>query len=382
MTDTPDPTPAELRLRLRQQELATRFGLFALEQDELQPVLDEACRVAAEGLQTRFAKVLRWQPDAGDFLTVAGVGWRPGVVGVFRLGPGRLSPAGHVFETGAPIVSNDLAAETRFRVPEVLVEHGIRSAINVPIRGRAVAYGVLEMDSTARGEFGDADLAFLQALANTLSATVERDARRAELAQVAQAKDRLLRDKDLLMQEVHHRVRNSLQLVHTLLLLQARTGGTDARGALAAAAQRVMTVAAVHERLYRGGSVTEADAAEYLGGLVDDLRRSLVEPAGRTIELAAEAMRLPADQLTPLGLVTTELVTNALKYGRGQIRLSVRHGAGGVEVSERDEGPGLPPDFDPARSQGLGMRLILALAKGRDAIRVEPDGGITVVMTP
>ena len=74
MSDAPDSTPAELRLRLRQQELATRFGLFALEQDELQPVLDEACRVAAEGLETRFAKVMRWQPDAGDFLTAAGVG--------------------------------------------------------------------------------------------------------------------------------------------------------------------------------------------------------------------------------------------------------------------------------------------------------------------
>ena len=382
MTDAPDPPPDELRLRLHQQELATRFGLFALEQDGLQPVLDEACRVAAEGLQTRFAKLLRREADEGDFLTVAGVGWRPGVVGHARLGPGRLSPAGYVSEAGAPVISNDLAAETRFRVPGVLVEHGIRSAINVPLRGRTALYGVLEVDSTARDEFCGADLAFLQALANTVSATVERDARRVELAQVAEAKDKLLRDKDLLMQEVHHRVRNSLQLVHTLLLLQARAGGADARGALQVAAQRVMTVAAVHERLYRGGSVTEADAAEYLGGLVDDLRRSLVEPAGRTIELHAESLRLPADQLTPLGLVTTELVTNTLKHGRGRIRLRVRREAGGIEISARDDGPGLPADLDPARSQGLGMRLILALAKGRDAIRVEPDGGISVVMTP
>lgn len=382
MSAAPDPTPDELRLRLRQQELATHFGLFALEQDGSQPVLDEACRVAAAGLQTRFSKVLRWRPDAGDFLTVAGVGWRPGVVGVCRLGPGRLSPAGYVFETGEPVLSNDLAAETRFRVPDVLSEHGVRSAINVPVRGRGALYGVLEVDSTARDDFCDADLAFLQAVGNTLSATVEREVRRAELAQIAEAKDELLRDKDLLMQEVHHRVRNSLQLVHTLLLLQARAGGTDARGALQAAAQRVMTVAAVHERLYLGGSVTEADAAEYLGGLVDDLRRSLVEPAGRGIELHAEPMPLSADRLTPLGLVTTELVTNALKYGRGHIRLRVRHGANGIEISARDDGPGLPPDLDPAHSRGLGMRLISTLAKGRDAVRADPDGGITVVMTP
>lgn len=381
MNDAPDPPPDELRLRLRQQELATRFGLFALEQEGLQAVLDEVCRVAAEGLETRFAKVMRWQPDEGDFLTVAGVGWRPGVVGQARLGPGRLSPAGHVSETGSPVVTDDFATETRFGVPAVLTEHGIRSAINVPVRGRAVPYGALEVDSTARDNFCDADLAFLQALANTLSAAVERDARRAELAQVAAAQEKLLQDKDLLMQEVHHRVRNSLQLVHTLLLLQARSGGADARGALQAAAQRVMTIAAVHERLYRGGSVTEADAAEYLGGLVDDLRRSLVEPAGRGVELRAEPMRLSADQLTPLGLVAAELVTNALKYGRGHIRLAVRRGAGGIEVSAKDDGPGLPPGFDPARGQGLGMRLILTLAKGRDAIRVEPDGGVTVVMT-
>lgn len=382
MDDAPDPTPDELRLRLRQQELATRFGLFALEQEGLQPVLDEACRVAAEGLQTRFSKILRWRPDSGDFLTVAGVGWRPGVVGVCRLGPGRLSPAGYAFETGDAVICNDLAAETRFEVPGVLPEHGIRSAINVPIRGGGPFCGTLEVDSTARDEFCGADLAFLQALANTLCVTVEREARRVELAQAAEAKDKLLRDKDLLMQEVHHRVRNSLQLVHTLLLLQARAGGTDARGALSAAAQRVMTVAAVHERLYRGGSVTEADAAEYLGGLVDDLRRSLVEPAGRSIELRAESMPLSADRLTPLGLVTTELVTNALKYGRGHIRLHVRPGENGIEISARDDGPGLPPDLDPAHSRGLGMRLISTLAKGRDAVRADPDGGITVLMTP
>lgn len=390
------PPPPDFGPRLRQQDLAGGFGLFALGQDKLQPVLDEACRVAAEGLGVPLAKLLRLDPERGDFLTVAGVGWRPGVIGVCRLGPGCLSPAGFCVETGEAAVSNRLEQENRFAVPPVLAEHGVHSAIDVPVPapsgGPARFWGVLEADGTGHDAFTRADTAFLRLLAATLGACVEREARRAELRRVAEAREALLRDKDLLMQEVHHRVKNSLQLVHALLATQARASGVpEAREQLLEAAQRVMTIGAVHERLYQGGSVQEADAAAYLAGLVEDLRRSMSDAAaGRTIELdmPPPPLRLPADRLTPLGLIATELVTNALKYGRGRVRLSVRPAAavpGGVEVACEDEGPGLPADFDPRRGRGLGMRLIAALAKGAEPIRVDraaPHARVVVTLTP
>lgn len=99
-------------------------------------------------------------------------------------------------------------------------------------------------------------------------------------------------------------------------------------------------------------------------------------------------LRLPADRLTPLGLVAAELVTDALKHGRGRGRLSVRPAAGvpgGVEVACEDEGPGLADDFDPRRSRGSGMRPIAALAKGPEPIRLDrvaPYARVAVTLTP
>ena len=167
---------------------------------------------------------------------------------------------------------------------------------------------------------------------------------------------------------MHHRVKNSLQLVTALLTTQARGSDVPAvREQLLEAAGRVATIGAVHERLYQDGSGAGADAEAYLAGLVGDLRRSMSDAAaGRTIELDVPppTLWLPADRLTPLGLIVTELVTNALKYGQGRVRLVVHPTKAGIEVACEDKGPGFPETFDPRRGRGLGMRLVAALAKG------------------
>jgi two-component sensor histidine kinase len=440
--------------------------------------MEEACRVASEGLESSFAKVLRYVAAEGDFLLQAGIGWRPGLIGYARFGADLASPAGYAFRTGKPVVSNHLSGEDRFRTPAIMAEHGIRRAINVLIgSGDAPAFGVLEVDSGDRSDFTARDISFLQGLANIIAAAVDRavqnDAlQRSEaltrrlfesspdcvkvldadgtlqrmnanglalleiddLASVAgrpwdrlwpagqrdkarlatqaardgrvgrfeasrpaaggalkwwdvtvssrditmrmqdsEAKDALLRQKDLLMQEVHHRVRNSLQLVHTLLQLQARDmADSAAHRALTEAGQRVMTVAAVHRQLYVGQSVHEADLLPYLSGLLDDLRASLSDGAGgRGITWAAEPAVLSAECLTTLGLIVAELVTNALKYGQGEVKVSVHVVRHVVRIAVEDEGPGFPPDFDPAQSSGLGMRLVISMARGADAVHVD-----------
>ncbi len=481
-------------MRLGQQELVAGLGLFALEAPSIAVVLNEVCRVAALGLRTEFAKVLRPRPEADDLLVIAGVGWRPGVVGHATLGAHVDSPAGFALHSRQAVLSNDLRNEGRFRMPTLLLEHGVQSAINVPIGGAGQeAYGVLEVDSTARHEFVAADTMFLQSLGNVLAAAVIRSdmdevaARREALARqvfesspdcvkvldlegrllamnvngalaieaadsnelvgtmwrdwwpdesqpavreaVAEAvqgtvgrftaasrnragatvwwdalvapvlngdgqpfrlvvisrdvtaqieseraKDALLRDKDLLMQEVHHRVKNSLQLVRTLLQLQGRSASDETRAQLEEAAGRIMTIGTVHQRLYEGGSVVDTDAAAYLEALIADMRTMLADSAGgREIMLQAEPMMLTADQVTPLGLVASELVTNALKYGEGRVKVGLRRVPAGLEVAVEDGGPGFPEAFDPRRKSGLGMRLIAALAKGEgiNAIKVD-----------
>jgi two-component sensor histidine kinase len=357
----------ELVQRLRQQELIAAFGLAALREPDQQALLDEACRIAAEGMGSRFAKVLEYDRARDDFLLRAGIGWRPGVVGHARIEAGTGSAAGYALKTGLPVLSNELATESRFRTPKLLVDHGIQRALNVVLRGDSDAWGVLEVDRGDGETFAERDIAFLQALSNTVSVARERADGRAALLLAAAAKDALLREKDLLMQEVHHRVRNSLQLVQTLLSLQARGQEPALAERLQEAATRVRTIGAVHGRLYQGGSVTESDAALYVAGLLDDLRGSLADvAAGRDIVLDAPTLMLPADRLTPLGLVTTELVTNALKYGSG--RVSVRLSVDGetLLVVVEDAGGGFPTDFEPGRSRGLGMRLVTAMARGGD----------------
>ncbi len=96
-------------------------------------MLDEACRVAAMGIRCPMAKVLERLPEQGRFLVRAGVGWRPGVVGRSCVGGGGPSPAGLALRLGEPVISNQLAAETRFRTPTVLLEHGVRRLFSVPI---------------------------------------------------------------------------------------------------------------------------------------------------------------------------------------------------------------------------------------------------------
>ena len=359
-------TPDELALRLQQQELVASFGIFALEVGALQRLLDEACRIAAAGLGTTLAKVLRYRPTVQDLLVEAGVGWHAGVVGNSTLGSGLDSPAGFALHTGEPTISNALAQEQRFRVPALLAEHGVQSALNVLIGGGGRdRFGVLEVDSTRRHEFVQADTAFLQALANVLAAGLAR-------IEAEEIKDGLLRDNDMLMREVHHRVKNSLQLVRTMLGLQSRTASDETRAALDSAAARIMSIAAVHHRLYEGGSVEDADASVYLDGLIHDLRKMLVDlDDGRTIHLHAQSVMLTADTLTPLGLIVSELVTNAFKHGFGDVTVTLRSEEGRLHLVVEDGGPGFPPASET--KGGLGMRLVTALAKGKGAPSVTID---------
>ena len=371
------PATSELALRLRQQELVAAFGLFALREDRLEASMQQACEVAARGLETDFSKVLIYRAAEGDLLIGYGIGWAAGVVGHATLGADLASPAGYALHTGVPVVSNHLAQESRFRTPAVLAEHGIMRAINVIIVGdKGVPFGVLEVDSTDRLDFSIHDMAFMQSLANVLSAAVDRNARQA----VQQA---LLREKDLLMLEVHHRVKNSLQLVQTMLQLQARgIPDGEERNRLQDAASRIMTIAAVHRRLHQEGGIDGTDAASYLRGLIEDIGASLTPDAAlRPIEVEVDPFIISADQITPVGLIATELVTNALKYGTGRVLVRVHSSDNGLTIAVEDEGPGFLDTFDPALSTSLGMRLVTALARAPNPIDIDrsvPFARVTV----
>ena len=214
------------------------------------------------------------------------------------------------------------------------------------------------------------DASFDQVRARAL---LERDKASAE-ADLRASNARL----EALLGEVNHRVANSLQLVSAMVRLQA-TALTDpsAREALEDTQRRIQAIAQVHRRLYTSNDVENVDMQEYLGALVDELADTWSSEAQpRALSLAAEPIRLATDRAVSLGVIVTELVTNACKYaypnGPGEVRVALtRTAEGEFLLAVEDDGCGMPADAAP-RGTGLGTKLIRAMAQSLQSI-VEYD---------
>jgi two-component sensor histidine kinase/HAMP domain-containing protein len=195
---------------------------------------------------------------------------------------------------------------------------------------------------------------------------------------------RALAEKETLLREVHHRVKNNLQVVHSLLSLQARPGdGSAASLLLEDARQRVRTIALVHESLYQSNDLADVPAAEFLERVAQNVA-SVFHASAEDIRLTVQAddIRLDVDQAVPLGLIINELVTNAYKYafdGRqnGTLEISLRRDTDNdLVLIVDDDGPGLPPDLDVRRPGSLGLMLVQALAgQLRGRVEVGPGPG-------
>lgn len=180
----------------------------------------------------------------------------------------------------------------------------------------------------------------------------------------------------VLAREADHRIRNSLQTVMTLLEQQAgQSELAEVRAALGVAGTRIAAIAQVHATLHAGtvcyGDTPTIDLADYLQTLCVMLRRALdLDDDARTLVVAVEALALPPVMAGQLGLIVTELVSNAVRHGsppgqRAVIRvIGSRCSDGSYELCIEDDGVGLPPGFDlQQRSSGLGLRVVSLLAR-------------------
>jgi len=192
----------------------------------------------------------------------------------------------------------------------------------------------------------------------------------------------LVQQRTLLIDEVNHRVKNSLQQIASVVRLQARAlPAGEARDALDKTLQRIMAVGRVHERLYKAeGQFGVFDGGAYAAALAHELVESL---AREDIELSTDVESVDVDsrQAAPLALILNELVTNALKYGcpsdrPGKIHVGFRTFGDGYRLSVSDEGDGLPKNFSASSKKSLGMRAIEALARQLDGrLLIEPGPG-------
>ena len=184
---------------------------------------------------------------------------------------------------------------------------------------------------------------------------------------------------EALLAEVNHRVANSLQLVSAMVRLQAGAlQDGAARAALDDTQRRINAIAQVHRRLYTGGDVEHVDMREYLTTLVDELGQTWsTAERPRDLRLAAEAIHLPTDRAVSLGVIVTELVSNACKYaypsGQGEVRIALRRVDDALFLlAVEDDGVGMSGTIAPGGT-GVGTKLIRAMAQSlQSAIEYDP----------
>jgi len=181
---------------------------------------------------------------------------------------------------------------------------------------------------------------------------------------------RSLREKEALLKEVHHRVKNNLQVVTSLLRLEAgRTAEPGTKLVLREMQGRIRSMALLHETLYRSGNFARIDLADYLGQLAAQLFRAHnTDAQGVRLALDLSNVWIEIDQAIPCGLIVNELVTNCLKHafppGReGEVRITLERNGDRARLLVSDDGIGFPEDFDARRATSLGLQLVSDLIR-------------------
>ena len=371
---------ALLMARVRQQAAIAQFGKEALRNKAFDELLQQAAILVAEGLEIERSKVLEALPEGDCLLVRAGVGWDPGIVGVATIGADTHSPAGYALKTGEPVVSEDLSRERRFEIPEILRAHGIESTINVIIRGEGEPFGVLEVDSTEPRQFSQDDINFMQSCANLVASALDRLTTETELQQT-------LEEKQVLLYELQHRVKNSLQQITALVNMERRKiADPEIRHPLEVLGGRLEALSVVYRKLYLVNHHTEVDLGGYLAELAGELFAFHgVDPDLISQDLQLAELRVDLDCALPLGLVACEFIVNSFKHAfpQGTGRIGILLESAGPDAGQlilTDNGVGIDGTGNPTNGSGLTLIKLLAAQVGGE-LQIESEAGVRMVIT-
>jgi len=204
-------------------------------------------------------------------------------------------------------------------------------------------------------------------------------------------RERQLMGKDATIREIHHRVKNNLQTVAALLRLQARrVGAPEARLALEESVRRVSSIAVVHETL--SGTLEESVDFDQVAERVAAMVMDVLAPENVTVARTGSFGTLPSELATPLAMVLTELLQNAVEHGydgvdrAGLVEIAVERLEGGqLRVAVRDDGRGLPPEFNTSATDRLGLQIVQTLVDselgGRLELAAREGGGAVATVT-
>lgn len=277
-------------------------------------------------------------------------------------------------QSGQPVMSADLASDPRFHPSELTERANVRSLLSVPLRVRDRTLGVVNCYTGRHHKFTQPEINLLQTLANQTALAIENAG---------------LVVKSAMVREMHHRVKNNLQMIAMLLRLQMREGReVSGREVLTETINRILSIAAVHEILAAEG-LHQVAVRAMLERVVHTVTQTMAPPGfALEVRIEGDEVSLPSQQATSLALVVNELLQNSMEHafpGRshGQVVIVLMLGPEALRVEVRDDGVGLPEGFSPDRSADLGLQIVTTLVqddlKGR--IWFTSAGGARAVIT-
>jgi len=353
----------EVRVRARQQEVLGRLGERALIESDLQTFFNDVVITVGDILDVELVKILELVPGDGELLLRAGTGWHSGLVGTAVVSTSRDSQAGYTLAAGRPVITEDLATETRFSGHALLHEHGVISGIATPIAGRdGRAYGVLGAHSAHPHKFNDYDVSFVAAVANVVAGAIQRR--------------QLDQRHELMIRELRHRSGN---LFSQLLALFSQTAKNSRSlpDLVIKYEARVLALANAHRLITEGGWKSTS---------LTELLNTLLAPFLDRISFDGPNVFLEPDPTFGLSMAVHELATNASKHGSltapgGRVDLTwsvTRTQQGLTLVLQWKESHGPTPRR--SRRAGFGSRLINMVIERQLNGKVEQSFGAKGLM--
>ncbi len=333
---------------------------------------------------------------------MAAIGYPPQILDKWRTFPlASPAPLALTVRTGQAIFIGS-RVELEEQLPDFarVTEMPQPAFATVPLETEGRIMGGMGLNFDQPHAFDPADQSFIQALARHCAQALDR----ARLYQEAQTEviarrlaeeqlQVLLEEKDVLLREVHHRVKNNLQAISNLLYLQAAPVQDEQTRLLFRETQdRIKSIALIHESLYQSKNLARLDFAEYARKLANHLIYSYApDPSRVRLDVRVEAVSLDVDMAVSIGVIINELITNVLKHafpgGRaGEIGLELwPDEAGRLVLVVRDDGVGLPPEVELDHSPSLGLHLVKMMTghmKGAITLQSGPGLVVKIIFPP
>ncbi|WP_250124404.1 histidine kinase dimerization/phosphoacceptor domain -containing protein [Chroococcidiopsis sp. CCMEE 29] len=370
-------TPAELLNQLECSRLLTAMALRIRESLNLDEILQTAVDEVRQFLQTDRVIIYRFNPDLSGTVAVESVatGWQPALNSTIRdtcFGKNY----GQAYKEGRTQVTEDIytAGLTQCHI-DILVLYDIRASLVVPILQGEHLWGLLcAYHCSGPRHWRQFEVDLLKQLATHMAIAIQQSELyyqvQSELAERKRAEEQLkvsLKEKEALLKEIHHRVKNNLQVISSVLRLQSDYIKDEKVLALFSDSQnRIRSMALIHEKLYQSKDLLRIDFGEYIRDLTSNLLRSYAASSQAvTLRITADDIWLNIDTAIPCGLIINELISNSLKHAfpigkeNNEVQIIIRSiNNNKYALTVSDNGIGLPVDLDFRNTASFGLELV------------------------